>query len=272
MDRKVGEILDRLEKSGLADNTIVFFFGDHGRPHFRDKQWLYEGGLHIPLIIRWPGKLKAGEVDQRLLSMIDFAPSSLAAAGLDIPKTMQGSNIFAPDFKGHTAIYAARDRCGDAVDRIRCVRTERFKYIRNFMPELPYTTFSGYKKLQYPATTVMSLMHSQKQLTPEQALFMAPKRPAEELYDLKNDPYELHNLASDSSQSETLKKLRHLLEQWIKTSKDLGRLPEGDQVYMQNLQKSKKVYFEKTMKQRGLAPNLSDQDYLAWWKKQLNLQ
>lgn len=272
MDRKVGTILDRLEESGLADNTIVFFFGDHGRPHFRGKQWLYEGGLHIPLIIRWPGKLKAGEIDQGLLSMIDFAPSSLAAAGLDIPETMQGSNIFAPDFKGHTAIYAARDRCGDAIDRIRCVRTERFKYIRNFMPEIPYTTFSGYKKLQYPATTLMALMHSQSQLTPEQTLFMAAKRPAEELYDLKNDPHELHNLASDPSQSETLKKLRRLLEQWIKTSKDLGRFPEGDQAYLQNLQKSKKAYFEKTMKKRGLHPNISDQAYLAWWKKQLNLE
>ncbi len=272
MDRKVGEILDRLKKTGLAQNTIVFFFGDHGRPHFRDKQWLYDGGLHIPLIIRWPGKLKAGGVDSRMLSMIDFAPSSLAAAGLDIPEAMQGSNIFAADFKGHTAIYAARDRCGDAVDRIRCVRTERYKYIRNFMPEIPYTTFSGYKKLQYPASTLMTLMHKQNQLTPEQALFMAPSRPKEELYDLENDPYELNNLASDALQSETLIKLRHKLDQWIEKTNDQGRVQEGDAEYMSALMKGKKAYFEKTMEKRGLNPNIPDQDYLDWWEKELNLK
>ncbi len=271
LDRKVGIELNRLDKAGLTDNTIVFFFGDHGRPHSRGKQWLYEGGIHIPLIIRWPEKLQAGKIDERMVSMIDFAPTVLAAAGLNIPDSMQGTNIFAPDFKGHEFIYAARDRCGDAVDRIRCVRTERFKYIRNFMPETPYTVYSGYKKLQYPVTTLMKLMHGQGRLTREQALFMAASRPGEELYDLKSDPFELNNLASDPSQSRTLEKLRQKLDVWIEESNDQGQFPEGDEVYMQNLLNGKKAYFEKAMKKRGLQPALSDRAYLDWWKKQLSV-
>ncbi|MFG0294939.1 MAG: sulfatase, partial [Maioricimonas sp. JB045] len=137
MDAKVGEVLDRLDAEGIADNTLVVFFGDHGRPHVWGKQWLYEGGIHVPLIIRWPGHLAPGTVDDRMISLIDLAPTTLAAVGITPPATMQGVDFLAEDFAGRDAVFAARDRCGDALDRIRSVRTDRFKYIRNFEPQRP---------------------------------------------------------------------------------------------------------------------------------------
>ncbi len=271
MDRKTGEFLDRLEQEGLADNTLVVFFGDHGRPHVRGKQWLYDPGLHTPLILRWPGHLEPGEVRDGQVSLIDLAPTSLAAAGLEIPGFMQGVDILADGFEGRPEIYAARDRCGDAVDRIRCVRTERYKYIRNFMPELPYTQHSGYKKQQYPVLTLMEVMQDQGRLTPEQALFMAPEKPEEELYDLEADPYEVHNLAADPAHAETLKTLRGKVETWIDETNDQGRFLETDEE-IKAIKEEKYATFERGMKRRGLKADISDRKYLDWWKKELGVK
>jgi N-sulfoglucosamine sulfohydrolase len=228
MDRKVGLVLQRLEDEGLTDSTIVILFGDHGRPHVWGKQWLYDAGLRTPLIIRWPGRIKPGSVDAGMVSLIDIAPTSLAAVGLPVPAKMQGVDILAEDFTGRDAIYAARDRCGDAPDRIRAVRTERFKYIRNFHPELPYTQLSSYKKLQYPVLTLLQVIHRQGRLSPEQDRLLQPTRPAEELYDLQADPYEMRNLAAEPGFAKELAHHRNLLEKWITDTDDQGRFPEGD--------------------------------------------
>ena len=235
MDQYVCKILKRLDDEDLADNTVVIFIGDHGRCHVRGKQWLYDGGIHIPLIIRpsgslrdWLGQLKAGEVCDDLVSAIDISATVLKIAGIDPPKHMEGQVFLGPDVKKREYILAARDRCDETIDRIRCVRTKRYKYIRNFMPERPYTQKNDYKLRSYPMLPLMIDLHAQGKLTPIQALFMAPRKPDEELYDLSSDPYEIHNLSSSPQHQETLKKMRAILEQWIRETGDQGRFPEKE--------------------------------------------
>ena len=268
LDQRVGKLLDRLDAEELAENTLVIFFGDHGRPHVRGKQWLYDGGLHVPMIVRWPGEVEAGAVDDRLISLIDLMPTTLAAAGVDAPGNLAGYDIFDPHFDGHQHLFAARDRCGDAPDRIRSVRTRDFKYIKNFHPEIPYMQHSGYKRAGYPVDTVMRALHAEgKWGSP----FMAKTRPVEELYDLKADPHEMNNLAGDPAHAETLKRLRGDLEVWIKQSNDQGAVDEGEAVDLDAVMKEKWERFERTMKKRGLSAEVSHREYLEWWEKELGV-
>ncbi|QDT10447.1 sulfatase [Planctomycetes bacterium K23_9] len=267
LDRKVGAILDRLDAEGLSDNTIVMFFGDHGRPHVRGKQWLYEGGLHVPLIIRWPGRVGAGAVKDQLTSLLDLMPTTLAVAGAEIPK-LPGVDLLAADWTGHEILFAARDRCGDAPDRIRSARTKDLKYIRNFHPELPYMQRSSYKKLSYPVETVMKVLHAEGKWD---SPFMAQTRPEEELYDLKADPFEMNNLASDPQHASALAKLRSTVDKWIVSSDDHGRIDESTFVDMKKLMASKRKWYVNKMKSRGLDPDISDADYLKWWETELGI-
>jgi len=268
LDDKVGAILARLKKEGVLENTLIIFFGDHGRPHVRGKQWLYDGGLHTPLIVSWPAKLEGGAVEKRLASLLDVMPTTLAAAGVKAPR-LPGLDLLADDWQGHDVLFAARDRCGDAPDRIRSVRTRNFKYIRNFEPERPYLQHSGYKKLQYPVLTLMKVMHQQGRWdTP----FMADTRPKEELYDLRKDPHEMKNLAADPKHAGQLAEMRGALDKWMKDTGDQGGTDESKVVDMDDLMKGKWEYYEKVMKRRGLDPELSDRAYLNWWKKELNAQ
>jgi arylsulfatase A-like enzyme len=220
LDTKVGRILKLLEARGLDQNTVVFFFGDNGRCHVRDKQWLYEGGLHIPLIVRWPGQLKAGAVRDDLISAIDISATSLVLAGVTLPKNMQGQDFLGANAKGRKYIFGARDRCDETVDRIRSVRDDRYKYIRNYMPERPYTQPNAYKERQYPALAVLKRLHAEGKLTPEQELFMADTRPLEEFYDLEADPHEVHNLTNSPEHAKKLKELRDAMEAWMKECDD----------------------------------------------------
>jgi len=233
MDQYIGEIMKRLDNEGLTNNTAVIFIGDHGRCHVRGKQWLYDGGIHIPLIVRWPDKLKAGQVCDNLVSAIDISATILKIAGIEPPKHMEGKVFLEPGTNSswkpvnmHEYIIAARDRCDETIDRIRCVRTRQYKYIRNFMPERPYTQTNAYKERSYPMLNLMKELHAQGKLTPVQALFMAPRKPDEELYDLQKDPYEVNNLAASPKHRQTLKKMRVILENWIKNTGDLGQFPE----------------------------------------------
>jgi len=268
LDQKVGAVLDRLDREGVADNTLVLFFGDHGRPHVRGKQWLYEGGLHIPLLARWPGNIQPGTVRNELTSMLDFMPTTLAAAGIKPPK-LPGKDLLADNWTGHAQIFAARDRCGDAPDRIRSVRDERFKYIRNFHPETPYLQLSSYKKLQYPVETLLKVMHAQGHWN---SPFMAQTRPSEELYDLQTDPYELKNLAADPAYAVQLESLRDAVDHWIIETGDKGAIDERTIVDYDALMKEKRQYYERSMTKRNLNPGLSDREYLNWWKKELSVE
>jgi arylsulfatase A-like enzyme len=233
LDRKSGAVLDRLKKEGLADDTIVFFFGDHGRPMPRGKQFLYDEGIHIPLILWMPEKYKtegysSGAVRSDFVSAIDITATTLQLAGIEPPKHMHGQVIVGPGAKPRDHIFAARDRCDETTDRIRCVRTAGYKYIRNYFPERPYTQQNNYKDTAYPPLAVMRQLREQGELSGPPAQFLSARRPAEELYDLANDPHEVANLIDSPSHREPLVKLRSRLDEWIARTGDLGEKPEVD--------------------------------------------
>lgn len=202
VDEYIGKLLERLEKEGIADNTVIIFIGDHGRGNLRCKEWLYDGGIHIPLIIRWPGRLKAGQVRDEMISAIDITATVMKIVGLEVPSHMHGRPFLVRgDTDAWTVkcvreyIFAARDLSGSAHERIRCVRSRKFKYIRNFTHDKPYS--AGWAKSTYDSYKTMLKLYEQGKLTPEQSRFLAsPVKPKEELYDITNDPYEMNNLAN----------------------------------------------------------------------------
>lgn len=223
-DIEMGEILDRLKKEGTADNTIVFFWTDHGISHIRGKQFLYEDGIHVPLIVRGPG-IKPGTIREDLVEHIDIAAASLDLAGIKIPAHLQGQPIFSPEYEPRRYIFAARDRCDETVERMRCVRTDRYKYIRNFYPHRSHTQPNRYKDGKQIMVAMRELFAAGK-LNAHQARPFLPSRPVEELYDLQSDPHELNNLAESPEHGETLKKLRGKLTDWMERTRDLGQIPE----------------------------------------------
>ncbi len=233
LDRKVGLVLKQLEVDGLADHTIVVFFGDNGQAHVRGKQFVYETGLHVPLIIRWPKAwpapkhFAAGAVDERLLAAIDLAPTMLALAGAAVPPKMEG-RVFLGDRAAapREYVFGARDRCDETVFRLRTVRDARHRYIRNFTPDRPFLQPNAYKEKQYPVWSLLPALNAQGQLTPAQKALCAPSMPAEELYDLQTDPHEIRNLAESPEHRETLQRLRAALEKWIEETRDQGAIPE----------------------------------------------
>lgn len=232
LDMQIGVVLRRLKELGLADNTIVLYLGDHGRAMPRGKQWPTEAGLHIPCILYIPPQFKfagyaAGSVSDRLLESLDLTATTLALAGVEKPAKMQGKVFLGPNAESpRQYAFGMRDRGDETVDRIRCVRDARFRYIRNFYPERPFLQLNRYKETQYPIITVMRYLHEQGQLTGPPEALMAPTRPAEELYDLEADPFEIHNLARDPKYVADLSRLRGVLNQWIEEVNDQGRFPE----------------------------------------------
>lgn len=269
LDRKVGLILQRLEADGI-ENTIVVFMGDHGRPMPRDKQFLYDGGIKIPLIVSWAGHLEAGRVDESLVSAIDILPGCMALAGVGVPAGIHGRPFLGQKTAEREYIFAARDRCGEAADRIRCVRSKKYKYIRNFYPNRPYTQFSAYKEIQYPMLHLMRYLHQQSRLSPEQQAFMRPTRPYEELYDVETDPFELHNLVDRSEYAVTLATLRGEIDRWIVETRDAGENPEGyaEEVcwYVKNQQ-----WYDDELKKRGMTDSDCPEAQVEYWMKRLEV-
>lgn len=226
MDSYVGTLLKRVQDEGLAGNTVILFMSDHGRCHIRDKQFLYDGGIQIPFIMRWPGQVKGGGVNDDLISSIDISATVLKIAGIEPPTYLEGRSIIGAGVKKRDYIIAARDRMDETVDKMRCVRTKNFKYIKNYMPDKPYMQPNNYKETQYPMWNEMKELNAQGKLTPAQALFCAPVKPAEELYDVKEDPYELNNLASSDKYKKTMMHMRGILQSWIKETGDKGQFRE----------------------------------------------
>jgi len=230
LDRKIGLVLEQLDRDGLRDNTVIVFFGDNGQAHVRGKQFCYDSGLHVPLIIYWPSKVPApkqfakGSVNRHLLAAIDLAPTMLAIAGAPKPAGMQGE-VFLGDkaAKPRQYVFGARDRCDETVFRFRTVRDIRYRYIRNFTPERPFLQPNEYKEKQYPVWNLLKELHTAGKLTPLQAALCAPQMPAEELYDLDADPHETKNLVTSAEHKSVLQRLRAELEGWIKDSNDQGR-------------------------------------------------
>ena len=199
------------------------------------------------------------------MSLLDVSAATVSLAGIPIPKWMDGHDMLSDNFK-REIIIAARDRLGSTQDRVRCVRTSRFKYIRNFHPERPYSQHSGYKRLQYPGQTVAEVLHRRNELSPATAHFWSERRPAEELYDLSADPEELRNLATSERHQNELVSLRTILDAWLEESGDQGGVVE------QNVAptiRSSENWYRQRMRKRGLDPEVSPTDYLEWWEAQL---
>ena len=228
-DRFVGEIVERLRREGILDQTIIFFISDHGVSHARGKQFLYDEGTHIPFIVSGPG-LRRGERRRDLIEHIDIAASSLAFAGIQRPALMHARDFFAPDYQPREATFSARDRADETVDRIRSIRTARWKYIRNFHPNRPYLQPNNYKDNK-PCLIALRAAEAAGQLNADQQLIFAKTRTPEELYDLEADPWELHNLASEPAQATTLHDLRTKLEHWMEQTDDQGRISESESRY-----------------------------------------
>jgi N-sulfoglucosamine sulfohydrolase len=214
-DGYVGQLLDRLEREGLAQNTVVVLSSDHG-PLFRGKQFLYDGGIHIPLMVRFPDGRAAGTVKDDFVSAIDIAPTLLGFAGIRPPAgATQGQDIFGPAYQPRTHIFAARDRMDISIDRMRAVRTKDYKYIRNYFPAIPYMQHNPYKEDSYPTWNLVKDLYKEGKLNMAQSLFPSPVKPIEELFDLHADPDEVHNLAGDPAHKKTLAELRGLVDGFV---------------------------------------------------------
>ena len=266
-DKIVGKILDRLEKEGLAENTIVMLFGDNGRPHLRDKQFLYEGGLKVPLIVRWPGKLKTGKVDSQLVSLIDVSGTSMAAAKIPIPAYMQGNVFIGVQAIKRKYIFGFRQRSGEAVDDSRSISDGRYKLIWNRMPEVPWMQMSGYKKLEYPAYAFYYDLYKQGELAQPFDRFMAQQKPEIELYNLKNDPMEFNNLAGKQKYESIKNKLYNTLTNSLK--KFEGNMIHEKPETIQKAKESSVSYFQAGMKKIGLREQSTDEDIVKYWENKL---
>jgi arylsulfatase A-like enzyme len=229
-DKEVGDVIARLEKEGILDQTIICFLTDHGISHARGKQFLYEEGIHVPLVLRGPG-IEAGKLRNDLVEHIDLTATSLALAGIEIPAWMQGRDLLAADYQPREFVFAARDRCDETVEHIRAVRSDRTKYIRNYLNERPHLQPNRYKDGKAIVERLRELHAAGKLNEVQGKLLFAPTRPPEELYDLRSDPYELHNLADDPQYASTLSTMRDRLQRWEQETGDQGREPEPAAMY-----------------------------------------
>lgn len=234
-DADAGKVLSELEQDGLVDDTIVFFYADHGSGMPRSKRFPYDSGLRVPLVVYFPEKFKhlappeykPGGSSDRLVSFVDLAPTLLSLIGQQAPAWMQG-HAFAGKYDAgpQPYVYGFRDRMDERYDLIRTVRDQRYVYVRNYMPHLPCGQHIEYM-FETPTTRVWKTLHDAGKLTAEQDLFWN-KRLSEELYDLQNDPAEVHNLAASPEHRETLERMRKAQEAMVMRIRDLGFLPESE--------------------------------------------
>lgn len=222
LDGFVGDVLDELDRQGIAGDTLVLFLSDNGRPFPRCKTTLYDSGIKTPLIARWPGHIKPETRCGSLVSTIDIAPTILRLAGLVPGPTFQGKDL-SPLFKDPTAkvqdLILAERNWHDYSARGRAARSERFKYIKNDDAQNPLTPPAD--AVQSPTFVAMRKLRDLGKLTPiQQACFVHP-RPGEELYDLDADPHELVNLANDPTHAAVLRELRQALSNWERETGDV---------------------------------------------------
>jgi arylsulfatase A-like enzyme len=229
MDREVGMIRKELEEKGLAENTIIIFIGDNGRCNIRGKGYLHDPGLHIPLIIYDPRNKEAGpQVQSKVVSATDITATILAYAGAELPKYLTGQPIFGKGFK-RKYVYAARDLWDEIEEDSKGVTSGHWKYIRNDMPEVPWDAAQAYLEFYRPPVHVMRQLKAEGKLNTAEALFFAPRKPAEELYDLKNDPGELNNLASNSEFARQLRRLRKSTRRYDRKMKPVSNVYQPTQ-------------------------------------------
>jgi arylsulfatase A-like enzyme len=238
MDRRIGWVLEQLRRDGLADDTVILFFGDNGRLEARGIHWCWDTGVHVPLIIHWPKNFpvplgyKLGTVDDRVISLLDITATTLAIAGVPRPLGMQ-SRIFLGKHADPSRTYAfsARDRIDETVIRQRSVRDDRYHYIRNFTEGSGFLTLNRYKEKCFIVQPLMRRLYAAGKLSGPPAALMKPF-PVEMLFDTKADPHEIHNqVESDEPEHrEALARMRAALDTWIAETGDRGAWPEPSEV------------------------------------------
>jgi len=234
MDRNVGRILAELEEDGLAEDTIVFFFSDHGAGLPRHKRVLQDSGMNVPLLIRFPEKYKhlapaaPGETVDRLVSFVDFPPTVLSLLEVGVPESMEGS-AFLGEAAGEPRAYVfgARDRIDEAYDLARSVRDHEYLYIRTYMPHLSYNQPSAYSDTAEIRQEIERLA-ARGRLEGAQLAYAGPLRPREELYAVQQDPHQIANLVYSDAHRDALSRMRQELTRWIRDTRDVGFLPEAD--------------------------------------------
>ncbi len=234
MDAHVGRLLAELEEDGVADNTIVFFYGDHGTGLPRGKRVLYDSGLHVPLVIYFPPKwqhlapVSPGSSTDRLVSFVDFAPTMLRLVGHDVPEHMQGMPFLGEDsMTEREFVFGARDRVDEAYDMARSVRDERFLYIRHYHPHLSWNQPEFFSD-QAPIRQAITRLAGAGALNAAQMTYAGPSKPSEELFDTVTDPYQLRNLAASSAYLDVLDRMRARLTQWEVETRDIGFMDEAE--------------------------------------------
>jgi uncharacterized sulfatase len=234
MDKQAGDMIREIEQAGLLEDTIIFFWGDHGVGLPRAKRWLYESSTHVPLVIRIPAKFRTGgqgrpgSVDDQLISFIDLGPTVLNLAGISLPERLQGRAFLGPNLSApRQYVYGARDRMDETYDSVRMVRDRRYRYLRNYQPHKPYAQYLSYMEQG-------NIMKELRRLAREGAVpegaraFMAATKPVEELYDTENDPHEMRNLANSPDHRRVLERMRSVQEEWAITTRDVGLIPEPE--------------------------------------------
>jgi arylsulfatase A-like enzyme len=234
MDGQVAEILRQLDEDGLADNTVVMYWSDHGDGIPRSKRSLYDSGLRVPLMIRLPKTMaaagRAGSIRDEMVSFVDLAPTVLALAGVEVPAHLQGRVLIGP--KAGPApryVFAARDRMDIEYDMMRSVRDDRYLYIRNFSPELPYAGHIIYRN-QSAIMQEWFRLQAERKLEGPAALWMRTSRPAEELYDVRADPHQIRDLSGEAVHKQTLERMRQAVTEWMTRINDQGLINEAEMV------------------------------------------
>ncbi|MGH8248733.1 MAG: sulfatase-like hydrolase/transferase, partial [Gammaproteobacteria bacterium] len=240
MDAQAGARLKELEEAGLAEDTIVFFYSDHGAGMPRSKRWPYNSGLHMPLVVYFPEKFRhlapkdyapGGKTD-RLVSFVDFAPTLLSLVGIKPPDYLQGHAFMGTyEAAAQPYIYGFRGRMDERDDMVRSVRDKRFVYIRNYMPHRIYGQHVSYM-FETPTTQVWKRLYDEGKLKKPQTHFWQTK-PAEELYDLESDPDEVNNLAGLPRYQEVLRRLQWAQQDLARRIRDVGFLPE-DEIHLRS--------------------------------------
>lgn len=233
MDEQVGQLLQQLEADELADDTIVFFYSDHGSGMPRHKRVLLDSGMRVPLVIRIPERYRdwaptaAGEWTDRLVCFEDFGPTVLNLAGIErLPEFMRGRAFLGPfEADPHEHVFGHRDRVDEIIDKARSVRSRDFLYIRNYMPHRGYNQQTAWVDQGVVQQDFYALAES-GDATDAQSQYLSATRPREELYDCRTDPLNLHNLAGSPEHHQTLAAMRQLLQQHVVESRDLGFVPE----------------------------------------------
>ena len=232
MDQHAGRILAELEQAGLQDDTLVFFWPDHGQGIPRGKRTLWDTGLKIPLVISFPDKYRhlapaaPGGTCDRLVSLMDFGPTLLSLLELPIPPHMQGRAFLGPAAAApRPYLFGARDRVDEVLELSRSVRDQRYLYLHNFMPDLSWNqpeAFSDQLELRREITRLAAA----GKLDAAQLAYAGPAKPVEALYDTQTDPWQVHNLADDPAHRPVLERMRTALREWQIESRDLGLMHE----------------------------------------------